>query len=719
MYRIVALAVLFFSTSLSQTGWFYQNSSVISDIFFVNDFIGYAAGMGNSIFKTEDGGETWEGLNTGMYSDETSNIAGGSIFFVNNQTGWYAGQQNLILKTGNGGSSWTKLNSGISLLPNQYVHFKNLYFVDSNNGWVVGYIGSTFGGDLQGVVLKTNNGGLNWSSQIFGTALFSVSFTSAQRGWIVGSQGSIFVTTDGGNNWNSQPGGISNLLYDVAFKNDDMGIIVGAGSVLITTNGGLNWTQKNVSSSTLYSVAYLESGISFAVGGGKLYKSNDNGNNWSVQNDSLPWGTDRICFTSSLKGWYSASQGDQLGIGKTIDGGVNWTKKTANGEVEKLFLLKNPLKIWGFQWKGLVHSPDGHRWKFIENDLISNMKDIFFKDENNGWIVGGYNFNNNMIRTTDGGNTWALQNNNATQNFNSIFFVDTSFGWAAGTNGTIIQTLDGGQTWGLQSTPTTAHLYGISFANRQVGYAGGKGTYGTHWGKNVILKTFNSGLLWNVIYEDSSGGEIKKVYCFDENTILVSISNKIYKSVNGGISWNIIFNANNSTVVDFNFPDGTNGWVSTGYYLYKTLDGGATWTQNSYSQTGHSFNSLVFLNNLHGWTAVGTSILYTDNGGISDMDELPNVNLSPESFVLFQNYPNPFNPVTVISYQLPAFGKVSLKIYDVLGNEVAMLVNEEKSPGSYEVQWNAVGLASGVYFYKLEVIGAGHFSTVRKMMLIK
>jgi photosystem II stability/assembly factor-like uncharacterized protein len=690
---------------------------VISDIYFVNDFIGYAAGMGNSIYKTEDGGESWEGLNTGLFSYETSNLAGGSLYFIDNQTGWYVGQQNTILKTGNGGSSWTKLNSGISLLPNQYVHYKNLFFNDSNNGWVVGYIGSTSGGDLQGVVLKTTNGGLSWSSQIFGTGLFSISFTSSQKGWIVGGQGSIYVTADGGNNWITQSSGTLNLLHDVAFKNDEMGIIVGMGTVLITTNGGLNWTAKSVSSSTLYSVNYLESGISFAVGGGKLYKSNDNGNNWSIQNDSLPWGTDRIFFTSTLKGWYSSSQGEGLGIGKTIDGGESWSKKTASGELSKLFLLKNPLKIWGIKWKGLLHSPDGHKWRYIESDLISNMKDIFFKDENNGWIVGGYNFNNNMIRTTDGGNTWAIQNNNANQNFNSIFFIDTSFGWAAGTNGTIIQTLDGGQTWGLQSTPTTAHLHGISFANREVGYAGGKGTYGAHWGKNVILKTFNSGLLWNVIYIDSSGGEISKVYCSDENTIFVSISDKIYKSVDGGTSWNIIFN--NSYVVDFNFPGSSNGWVSTGSYIYKTLDGGSTWGQNSFSQSGAPFNSLVFLNTMRGWTSFGSSILYTDNGGITDIDELPNVSLNPKDFTLFQNYPNPFNPSTTIKFDIPSYlsySNVSLKVYDILGNEIAVLVDGVKPSGSYTVEWDASKFSTGVYFYKLQL---SSFLSVKKMVLIK
>ncbi|MCU0415119.1 MAG: immune inhibitor A, partial [Ignavibacteriaceae bacterium] len=85
-------------------------------------------------------------------------------------------------------------------------------------------------------------------------------------------------------------------------------------------------------------------------------------------------------------------------------------------------------------------------------------------------------------------------------------------------------------------------------------------------------------------------------------------------------------------------------------------------------------------------------------------------------FNLEQNYPNPFNPSTVISYQLPVNGNVTLKIYDVLGNEIATVVNEEKPAGSYEVEFNASELSSGMYFYKLQT---GKFVATKKMLLLK
>jgi hypothetical protein len=91
-------------------------------------------------------------------------------------------------------------------------------------------------------------------------------------------------------------------------------------------------------------------------------------------------------------------------------------------------------------------------------------------------------------------------------------------------------------------------------------------------------------------------------------------------------------------------------------------------------------------------------------------------NQIPDSYDLAQNYPNPFNPSTTIRYQLPQDGMVTLKVYDILGSEVATLVNEQKPAGRYEVNFDASRLASGVYIYKLQ---SGSFISSRKMLLVK
>ncbi len=97
---------------------------------------------------------------------------------------------------------------------------------------------------------------------------------------------------------------------------------------------------------------------------------------------------------------------------------------------------------------------------------------------------------------------------------------------------------------------------------------------------------------------------------------------------------------------------------------------------------------------------------------VSVKEEIEN----PTAFHLYQNYPNPFNPTTTIKYQIPELSFVTIKVYDVLGSEVATLVNEEKAVGSYEVEFNATALPSGIYFYKLQ---AGSFVETKKMVLMK
>lgn len=88
----------------------------------------------------------------------------------------------------------------------------------------------------------------------------------------------------------------------------------------------------------------------------------------------------------------------------------------------------------------------------------------------------------------------------------------------------------------------------------------------------------------------------------------------------------------------------------------------------------------------------------------------------PNKFVLGQNYPNPFNPATKISFSLPQAGNVKMSVYDVLGNEIAVLVNEVKPAGNYSVTFEGTGLSSGIYFYKIE---SGDFSQTKKMLLVK
>ncbi|HKJ81268.1 MAG TPA: T9SS type A sorting domain-containing protein, partial [Ignavibacteriaceae bacterium] len=105
--------------------------------------------------------------------------------------------------------------------------------------------------------------------------------------------------------------------------------------------------------------------------------------------------------------------------------------------------------------------------------------------------------------------------------------------------------------------------------------------------------------------------------------------------------------------------------------------------------------------------------LYTPSG---TTDIKLDSNVLPSSYTLSQNYPNPFNPSTEIKFSLPEASNVKLTIYDAIGKQVAVLVNDYLATGSYRYSWNASNLASGIYFYRIE---AKNFNMVKKMVLLK
>jgi hypothetical protein len=114
------------------------------------------------------------------------------------------------------------------------------------------------------------------------------------------------------------------------------------------------------------------------------------------------------------------------------------------------------------------------------------------------------------------------------------------------------------------------------------------------------------------------------------------------------------------------------------------------------------------------WSETSGIINWYENPVIINVQD--DVNAVPVEYLLSQNYPNPFNPATTIHFQIPELSFVTLKVYDVLGSKVGTIVNEEKPIGSYEVEFDADNLPSGVYFYRLQ---AGDFQQVKKMVLIK
>ncbi len=164
------------------------------------------------------------------------------------------------------------------------------------------------------------------------------------------------------------------------------------------------------------------------------------------------------------------------------------------------------------------------------------------------------------------------------------------------------------------------------------------------------------------------------------------------------------------------FTDSDNGTaVGRNGTILRTTNGGTTWTSQT-SGTTEQLEGVSFTDSYNG-TAVGLNgkILRTTNGGVTFVEE-EEIDEIPTEFLLSQNYPNPFNPSTKIRYSVPQSSSVVIKVFDILGNEIETLVNEEKSVGTYELNWNAENLPSGVYFYRLQ---AGSFVETKKMVLMK
>ena len=147
--------------------------------------------------------------------------------------------------------------------------------------------------------------------------------------------------------------------------------------------------------------------------------------------------------------------------------------------------------------------------------------------------------------------------------------------------------------------------------------------------------------------------------------------------------------------------------------LFVSTNYGTTWTKFDSGSVSENIISLAAnQSNLYAGSSMG--VIYRSVSGITDVQQI-NHNL-PELFSLYQNYPNPFNPATRIRYEIPKASFVSLKIYDLLGREVATLVNEEKQSGSYEVEFDGSNLSSGIYFYRMQ---AGSYINTKKFVLLK
>jgi len=208
-----------------------------------------------------------------------------------------------------------------------------------------------------------------------------------------------------------------------------------------------------------------------------------------------------------------------------------------------------------------------------------------------------------------------------------------------------------------------------------------------------------------------------------DSSIYGITSSSVYKSLNNGLNWTHIASLPLINTIELN-PDVPNiVYIGTENKVYRSITGGLTFN--------HSNLTLPTSNKIRGISkdagSGDTIYICTDKGIFKVWDLMTGVNIIsnivPDGFKLHQNYPNPFNPSTKIKFDIPTTSFVKLIVHDILGKEVAVLVNENLNAGSYAVDWNASTYPSGVYFYSISIhsdrLETEAFVETKRMVLFK
>jgi len=397
-----------------------------------------------------------------------------------------------------------------------------------------------------------------------------------------------------------------------------------------------------------------------------------------------------------------------------------------------------------FSQSGWIKKTIGYNYDYFYN--------FHFFNQNTGYVISGYEgvsgYNGRFFKTTNGGQNWSVntQFSNSDHFYDGYYFDDANFVLVGNRdygfgivsiyinnirNDEFISPLNGAYETALAST---------DWLNIDTGFIAGY-DFGPGGGTPRALKTVNQGANWMEITPPINlvaqvVGQIKFI-CYDTGYCMGD--GKLIKTVNSGVNWFLItggldymylkmvtkdtfyvcgmsgdvrISADtghtwNSRPVGYDirlnsieFCNSKTGWVcSNSGHIFRTTNAGINWQKQYYDSTIGLYKiSILDENNL--WVSGNGAVLKTTTGGETFIRNEGNTVIN--NYKLEQNYPNPFNPVTSIKYQLSKYSNIKLVVYDILGKEIETLVNRKQSPGTYEVNFDAKNLNSGVYFYVLE-----------------
>ena len=351
-------------------------------------------------------------------------------------------------------------------------------------------------------------------------------------------------------------------------------------------------------------------------------------------------------------------------------------------------------------------SDNGYHWLQINNGLTNT--DIRALASNDTSLFAG-SFGNGVFYSNNAGENWITANFGIENSRIIALSLNDNYLFASDYDTGLFRSSDNGNSWTQINNGLGYHIVYSLKANNSALFAGTS--------DGLYIST-NNGDLW---IARNNGLELCQIHCLIniDSLIIVGtagtleISEGIYRSTDYGNTWSNVYPEAGSFGSMANYD--TNVIAGSEFGIFISTDLGINWRPFSkgivYIEVISTF---LFINSyIFGGTILG-KVYRRPYSQITSIDEESKELFS--NFELSQNYPNPFNLSTTISYQIPGREFVSLKVYDILGREIATLVNEEKPAGSYEMQFTGNGLTSGIYFYKLK---AGNYSETKKMILIR
>lgn len=413
---------------------------------------------------------------------------------------------------------------------------------------------------------------------------------------------------------------------------------------------------------------------------------------------------------------------------------TNTNGKLPDNNVECLAVDANGVLWLGTYFSGLVKF-DGTSWTSF-NKTNSPLKDNIIIDiaidkQNNLWVA---NYANGVFRFNPATNTWTQftkESGALTNNYTHALEVDNQGNvWVA-------VSVTSYTDPGVVRYNGSSWINGIVFKDSFSSYAGESiavDKSGNVWcGSRIGLYKYD-GTNWSLYTKENTqnglgGNYVRTIACDASGNVWVGTTDAVNNQTAGGgltrfngTSWTI-YKSSTHQIDDFVSAiafRNNDVWIGTGFcgqignYKGVYIFNGTTFIHNQSSNTfpGNCVNDMVVDKNGNVW--IGSAYGLTKYGTIVSVED--NNGKIPSTFSLDQNYPNPFNPSTTIKYQIQEHGFVTLKVYNAIGKEVAVLVNEEQESGNYKVSFDSKNLASGIYFYRLE---SGSFSQTKKLTLVK